>query len=150
MRKRGKNQSQRPSRLAIVKANEDLLRVRGLLGDGDDGKPAAMRTCWACGYEDGSVICRAHVVPRRLGGSDDPRNFWLLCTVCHDEQPDDGLYEVQLYWLKNRESSVDRALRQARPFLADIEAGNITVERARELMLGKLPSSWIVDDWPTQ
>lgn len=33
---------------------------------------------------------RCHIKPRAAGGSDEPRNLFLLCETCHIEAPDTG------------------------------------------------------------
>ena len=33
---------------------------------------------------------KAHVVPRSLGGNNEPRNFFRLCDVCHNEWTTNG------------------------------------------------------------
>lgn len=73
----------------------------------DEGNPC----CWACGkpvfrhdkiktngdvelkrlWNDPDVkskLERCHIVPRALGGSDEPSNLFLLCPECHTLSPD--------------------------------------------------------------
>ena len=45
---------------------------------------------------------KAHVVPRSLGGNNEPRNCLLLCDVCHKECPVIKDRELVLRWVKNR------------------------------------------------
>lgn len=62
------------------------------------------KTCWACGAERKSVMIRAHVVAKSVGGSDTPDNYFLLCDVCHAEQPDGLSREIQESWLIESEN----------------------------------------------
>lgn len=54
----------------------------------DAGEPS----CFACGWHDDDKLTfgleRAHVIPRSVGGGDDPENLALLCSKCHKEAPD--------------------------------------------------------------
>jgi hypothetical protein len=64
-------------------------------------------TCWACGIQ--CTPERAHVLARSQGGSDAPENFFLLCAVCHREQPDGAPRAAQVAWLRAREHHTQRA-----------------------------------------
>jgi hypothetical protein len=39
--------------------------------------------CVACGDDDTSKLEQHHLVPRSVGGSDDPKNLITLCHTCH-------------------------------------------------------------------
>lgn len=127
---------QRPSKAAIVIANADLLRIRALRAETDDDGSYAATHCWACYAE--SCVERCHVIPHRLGGPNVPENYWLLCNICHNAQPDDGTLEAQLFWLFHRESQADRIWALVRPYIEKINSGELTEERARELIMGRL------------
>ncbi len=133
-----RKKARRPSKAAIVLANADLLRIRGLRGErGDDGSYAATH-CWACYADAGPDLERAHVVPHRLGGSSEPSNFWLLCNVCHHAQPDDGTLEAQLFWLFHRESQTSRIMAIVKPYIERMASGELTPERVMELLSARL------------
>jgi hypothetical protein len=70
-------------------------------GDGSD-------VCWGCGVDGDAGLEKAHVIPVRFGGSMDPSNFFILCPVCHIEQPDAAPRAVQEEWLKARETQGSR------------------------------------------
>lgn len=98
-----------PQHNMIVRANLPLLQT---LPNIDPPKEPATdndireleRTCWACGhFSSEHKATRAHVVARSRGGTDDPSNYFLLCDVCHEEQPDGLSRELQEQWLKNRD-----------------------------------------------
>lgn len=93
----------------------------------DYGEP----TCWCCGefisdiykepnYEEDlnnhyrkvwnykkvkSNLNRCHIIPRALGGSDEPCNLFLMCPRCHEESPDfiDSTYFFAFVYVKRRE-----------------------------------------------
>lgn len=88
----------RPAKNKIVAAQAELLK----LVDIDD----PLVQCWACGKK--GRLERAHIVARALGGSNDSSNFFLLCALCHVEQPDAQSREAQEQWLLNRDSEVAR------------------------------------------
>ena len=46
-----------------------------------------------------SGLEKCHVVPLYLGGIDDPSNIVLLCSRCHDKQPDDKDPQVTYEWM---------------------------------------------------
>lgn len=85
----------------------------------DWGEP----TCWACGkwwdtrYDvinseatwkecckawGKARLQRCHIVPRSLGGSDEPSNFLLLCAECHDLAPDTIYPEMMFKWARSQ------------------------------------------------
>lgn len=107
-----------PTHGQIVEANLDLLVTLPNLQPFDPEDPwdcvDVQRTCWACGTWSGRSdrsgrankspkMTRSHVVARSRGGSDAPSNFFLLCDVCHAEQPDGMPRESQVEWLRRRE-----------------------------------------------
>jgi hypothetical protein len=91
-----------PSKSRIVeywRSGDRLYEELGILVDW--GEPQ----CWACGQwwwgrydmDDSTPIPRrwerpplqrCHVIPRSLGGSDEPSNLVLMCSECHDLSPD--------------------------------------------------------------
>lgn len=44
------------------------------------------RLCWCCGRSGHQEIC--HIMPKSLGGADNPENLFLLCGECHFVSPD--------------------------------------------------------------
>lgn len=50
-------------------------------------------------WERGVTLERAHVVPRSLGGSDEPENIVLLCYDCHLAAPDTAEAQYMWRWL---------------------------------------------------
>lgn len=86
----------------------------------DWGEPS----CWACGKWCGEKynvqspdetnfkalwnkvpLQRCHIIPKSLGGSDDPENLFLMCTECHDLAPDTTSREVFLLWASKQNYS---------------------------------------------
>lgn len=103
-----------PPHRAVAKANAALLARLDLTVE------QGAETCWACGAgrgSDGSLgwLQRAHVVAAAAGGDDSPANFFLLCAVCHREQPDGAPRAAQEAWLRAHESQVERLTRLAAP-----------------------------------
>lgn len=90
----------------------------------DWGEPS----CWACrkpiySYLDEEIIIKyqkegnfkkiwsttqglqiCHIIPRSLGGSDEPSNLVLLCHECHKISPDTTNRQLMLTWIKNKKS----------------------------------------------
>lgn len=85
-----------PTVLDIREANTDLLSKKF-------GNWVPTQVCWACMIPCESLE-RAHKVPRVLGGSFEPNNFYLLCSFCHEEQPDCEEVEIQNLWLLRHEN----------------------------------------------
>jgi len=50
-------------------------------------------------WERGVTLERAHVIPRSLGGSDEPENIVLLCYECHLAAPDTVEARYMWQWL---------------------------------------------------
>lgn len=65
---------------------------------GCDWDEAALR-CWRCGRD--SRLQQCHIVPRSMGGSDEPSNMVALCSRCHDEAPDVASPEMMWMWIKS-------------------------------------------------
>jgi hypothetical protein len=42
---------------------------------------------------------RAHIIPKMLGGSNDPSNFIMLCQKCHLENPNTKHEDIYFIWL---------------------------------------------------
>ena len=105
-----------PSKGAIFRAWKSWLDENCI----DWGEPC----CWACGefwwgrYDrsvelesdldkvwENAPLERCHIVPRALGGTDDPENLFLLCTACHDHAPNTTSREGFLQWVKSQEEA---------------------------------------------
>jgi hypothetical protein len=86
----------------------------------DWGEP----NCFACGFwgttddEPPDVwkawnrarLDRCHLVPRTLGGDDQPANLVLLCSRCHRDAPNVADPTYMLRWIADRGSWVTREL----------------------------------------
>ena len=57
------------------------------------------RRCFCCGSHRRLQKC--HIVPRSLGGLDEPLNIIPLCGVCHDKQPDTADPEAVWQWIQD-------------------------------------------------
>jgi hypothetical protein len=117
----------RPSKERIVAAQADLLRTLALEAQEDP-----IGRCWTCSLAGETQ--RAHIKAARHDGTNDPANFFLLCALCHAEQPDAESTERQLAWLRSHESSATRILRRIAPVLARFNRGEITEAEARALV----------------
>lgn len=49
--------------------------------------------CVACGVWRKSLH-RDHIIPRGLGGADDPENIQLLCANCHEDKTRDDISKI--------------------------------------------------------
>jgi hypothetical protein len=59
--------------------------------------------CWRCAQ--GRKLQRCHIVPRALGGSEEPSNLVLLCAQCHAEAPNVADPEFMWKWLRAHAAS---------------------------------------------
>lgn len=48
------------------------------------------------------TLNRCHIIPRSLGGKDEPSNLVLLCERCHKESPDTVYPQMMLMWIYQR------------------------------------------------
>jgi hypothetical protein len=121
-----------PSKAQIFSYWKDRFQEIGIFIDW--GEPS----CWACGFHYGTKydiksshpnwneilngweripLQRCHILPRSLGGTDDPSNLFLMCRECHDLAPNTALPEIFFEWARTqsrsrRESSkIEEALR---------------------------------------
>lgn len=60
---------------------------------------------------DAAYFDRCHIVPRALGGEDDPQNLVLLCSTCHRDAPNVGEPQYMIDWMTAREYFWDRHTR---------------------------------------
>jgi HNH endonuclease len=121
-----------PSKAQIFSHWKDRFRDVGIFIDW--GEPS----CWACNFHygvkydikssdaswskildgwDRVPLQRCHIVPRSLGGTDEPSNLFLMCRECHDLAPNTALPEIFFEWVRaqsscRRESAkIEEALR---------------------------------------
>lgn len=59
----------------------------------------ADKVCWRCGCE--RRLQRCHIIPDSLGGKDEPSNFVLLCSECHQEAPNVESKQFMWDWIKS-------------------------------------------------
>jgi len=104
-----------PSKAEIVAHWRERFRDLGIFIDW--GEPS----CWACGFHYGSKydvkspkagwneifdawnkipLQRCHIVPRSLGGKDEPSNLFLMCRECHDQAPNFPFTDAFLEWAR--------------------------------------------------
>jgi HNH endonuclease len=62
----------------------------------------AEKLCWRCTQERN--LQRCHIIPRALGGSEEPSNLVLLCGQCHAEAP--NVADSAFIWTWLREHAV--------------------------------------------
>jgi len=62
----------------------------------------AKERCWRCGYK--SRLQKCHIVPKSLGGKNDPSNLVLLCGRCHREAP--NIADSRFMWIWMRSTCV--------------------------------------------
>lgn len=72
----------RPRKMPSITAIQD--EWRGKYQEIRNQPLPADHVCWECGHA-GSRLERAHILMRRLGGTDHPGNLWMQCRRCHDE-----------------------------------------------------------------
>ncbi len=103
-----------PSKAEIFEYWKDRFPDVGMFIDW--GEPS----CWACGFHYGAKydikkpkaswseilrcwermpLQRCHIVPRSLGGTDDPANLVLMCRECHDLAPNTDSREIFFQWV---------------------------------------------------
>jgi hypothetical protein len=58
----------------------------------------AKQLCWRCAQK--RSLQRCHIVPRALGGSEEPGNLVLLCAQCHSEAPNVADPAFMWFWLR--------------------------------------------------
>lgn len=91
-----------PSRWKIAHHHQELLLLLGI-----DIRLATV-ACWACGALYQTLgLERAHIDAYSKGGSNHPSNYFLLCSLCHREQPDGADKAFQVAWLVSRREGVD-------------------------------------------
>lgn len=57
-----------------------------------------IRSAW----NDCKELHRCHIVPRALGGTEEPDNIFLMCKRCHDKAPDTRSKEMFLRWVSSQ------------------------------------------------
>jgi hypothetical protein len=141
-----------PSKAAIFRAWMRWLDENGI----DWGEPC----CWACGefwwgrydpnprsrpddlgkiWEAAKPLERCHIIPRSLGGSDDPENLFLLCIDCHDRAPNTTSREAFLQWAKSQRGAWCK--RRIEEIPSELEAFGLDDARRLEELIELLESS---------
>ena len=54
--------------------------------------------CWRCAHK--RLLQRCHIIPKSLGGNENPSNLVLLCAQCHAEAPNVADPEFMWVWLR--------------------------------------------------
>jgi hypothetical protein len=106
-----------PTKAEIFDFWKSRLHQHGIFIDW--GEPG----CWACGFHykvkydiKHPEVCmanilqlwnriplqRCHIVPRALGGTDNPNNLFLMCRECHDLAPNTTIPEIFYEWAKSQ------------------------------------------------
>lgn len=62
-------------------------------------KKGDFKTIW---NKTSGYLERCHIIPRSLGGSNDPSNLFLLCSECHIQSPDTDNPEIFMKWIAHR------------------------------------------------
>jgi hypothetical protein len=93
-----------------------------------------------------SPLQRCHIVPRSLGGSDEPDNLFLMCRECHDRTPNTISRDAFFKWVDGQ-NCFKRGMTQVRE---EMDAFGVSDEEALEL--GDLVHSeefknWAQDKW---
>jgi hypothetical protein len=135
-----------PSKAQIFDYWKDRFRKIGIFIDW--GEPS----CWSCRFHYGTKydikrsdagwdqifdgwnripLQRCHIVPRSLGGTDEPSNLFLMCRECHDLAPNTAVPEIFFQWV--RAQSFDK--READKIRDALRAFEMTEERHEELMI---------------
>lgn len=70
-----------------------------LLGKGQE--------CYACGVTTKNLQ-RCHIVPHSCGGSTEYDNMFLMCEMCHQDNPDTIYADMFYKYVKGRESHLSR------------------------------------------
>ena len=58
----------------------------------------AEKLCWRCAHK--RLLQRCHIIPRALGGDEQPSNLVLLCAQCHTEAPNVADPDFMWVWLR--------------------------------------------------
>tara|TARA_R110000824_G_scaffold387419_1_gene582711 strand:+ start:43 stop:711 length:669 start_codon:yes stop_codon:yes gene_type:complete len=69
------------------------------------------KECWKIAASDSyRSLQRAHIVPRSLGGNNEPSNFVMLCKQCHFKNPHTTNRDLYIQWVLNRGLDKDKEL----------------------------------------
>jgi len=74
-------------------------RTRVYEGDLGCDWSEADKVCWNCGHCRSLQKC--HIIPRSIGGEDEPSNIVALCAQCHDLSPDVSDESEIWRWIKS-------------------------------------------------
>ena len=94
--KRSRAMSQQRSRELIAYWSQHQDET-GLGFDWDDED--YFKICWRCAYKY-KKLTPCHIIPKSLGGSEDPSNIVQLCNTCHVEAPDSTDPKFMWIWIR--------------------------------------------------
>lgn len=100
----------------------------------------ADKVCWRCGCY--RKLQRCHIIPDSLGGKDEPSNFVLLCSECHQEAPNVESKTFMWDWIKSYYTPLYNTFWQLRAakeyeriyhkiFFDELKERNIVTDHAR-------------------
>ena len=112
----------------------------------DWGEPS----CWACGFHynakydinnvdaawenilklwDKIPLQRCHIVPRSLGGTNNPNNLFLMCKECHDLAPNTNIPDIFYEWI----STQNHLKREMKKIQESLESFNLSLNNMIEI-----------------
>ena len=59
--------------------------------------------CWCCGHRT-PRLQKCHIIPKSLGGTNNPENIVPLCSQCHDKAPDVIDNKIMFEWIKEQQN----------------------------------------------
>ena len=122
-RRKGMLSTERVHAYWLKRASEDLGNLTKqigwravdniVFGKGDE--------CYACGSP--KHLNKCHVVPNSCGGSSsDPANLFLMCSSCHQDNPDTVYPDMFWNFVRNREPFVNSAISAIYKLISDLKA----------------------------
>jgi hypothetical protein len=92
--------------------------------------------CWRCGYLRTQQKC--HIIPKSLGGGDEPANLIALCAMCHDEMPNVQDAEEVWRWINKDHGELHdtywtmRAIKESG--LSNSDVAKVSIDELRRVM----------------
>lgn len=122
-RRKGTPSTDRVHEYWLKRATEDLENLTAQIGwqAVDNIVFGEGKECYACGSP--RHLNKCHVIPNSCGGSaSDPANLFIMCSDCHQQNPDTIYPDMFWHFVRTREPYVSSTIKDVHRIITNLKA----------------------------